>query len=80
MELVPDGPMLVEGPVDVVLEDGTVASSQRFTVAVCVCRRSGTYPWCDTSHRRHVRAGDGSASDNAESRQSGADTGEGTGT
>ncbi|MFD7078993.1 CDGSH iron-sulfur domain-containing protein [Streptomyces sp. NPDC059918] len=50
------GPVLVEGPVEVVLEDGTVARSDRFMVAVCTCRRSRTYPWCDTSHRRRERA------------------------
>ncbi|MEU8951042.1 CDGSH iron-sulfur domain-containing protein [Streptomyces sp. NPDC048489] len=47
----PRGPVLVEGPVDVVLEDGTLARSDRFMVAICTCRRSRTYPWCDTSHR-----------------------------
>ncbi|MFI6224985.1 CDGSH iron-sulfur domain-containing protein [Nocardia salmonicida] len=24
----------------------------RFVVALCLCRRSSTYPLCDTSHRR----------------------------
>ncbi|MET9605951.1 CDGSH iron-sulfur domain-containing protein [Streptomyces sp. NPDC006512] len=52
----PQGPVLVEGPVEIVLEDGTVARSDRFMVAVCTCRRSRTYPWCDTSHRRRERA------------------------
>lgn len=47
------GPALIEGPVEIVLEDGTVARSDRFVVAVCTCRRSRTYPWCDTSHRPH---------------------------
>lgn len=47
-----DGPVLVEGPVEVVAEDGTVATADRFVVAICTCRRSATYPWCDTSHRR----------------------------
>jgi hypothetical protein len=46
-----DGPLLVEGPVEVVLDDGSTARSDRFTVALCVCRRSRSYPWCDTSHR-----------------------------
>jgi CDGSH-type Zn-finger protein len=50
-----DGPILVEGPVEVVLDDGTVVASDRFVVALCTCRRSGSYPWCDTSHRRHQR-------------------------
>ncbi|MGW8782250.1 CDGSH iron-sulfur domain-containing protein [Streptomyces sp. NPDC055796] len=46
----------MEGPVEIVLDDGTVARSDRFMVAVCTCRRSRTYPWCDTSHRRRERA------------------------
>ncbi|WP_326673447.1 CDGSH iron-sulfur domain-containing protein [Streptomyces sp. NBC_01257] len=50
-----DGPLLVEGPVEVTTADGEVHVSERFVVALCVCRRSGTYPWCDTSHR--VREG-----------------------
>ncbi|MEU2914443.1 CDGSH iron-sulfur domain-containing protein [Streptomyces massasporeus] len=45
------GPLLVEGPVEVELEDGSVVSSDRFRVALCTCRRSRRYPWCDTSHR-----------------------------
>ncbi|MFD7027353.1 CDGSH iron-sulfur domain-containing protein [Streptomyces sp. NPDC059917] len=47
----PSGPVLVEGPVEIVREDGTTARSDRFMVAVCTCRRSRDYPWCDTSHR-----------------------------
>ncbi|WP_326579008.1 CDGSH iron-sulfur domain-containing protein [Actinacidiphila glaucinigra] len=50
-----DGPILIEGPVEVVLDDGRVMRSDRFVVAVCACRRSRTYPWCDTSHRRRTR-------------------------
>ncbi|MFD8148427.1 CDGSH iron-sulfur domain-containing protein [Streptomyces sp. NPDC059708] len=46
-----NGPVLVEGPVEIVMDDGTVARSDRFVVAVCTCHRSRTYPWCDTSHR-----------------------------
>ncbi|MBZ6109118.1 MULTISPECIES: CDGSH iron-sulfur domain-containing protein [Streptomyces] len=45
------GPLLVEGPVEVELEDGTTVYSDRFRVALCTCRRSRRYPWCDTSHR-----------------------------
>ena len=51
-----DGPMLLDGPVEVVLPDGTVARSDRPVVALCTCRRSRLPPWCDTSHRRRVRA------------------------
>lgn len=50
-----DGPLLVEGPVEVVGEDGEVIVSKRFMVAVCTCRRSRIFPWCDTSHRRRDR-------------------------
>jgi CDGSH-type Zn-finger protein len=55
VRIVPGGPMLVEGPVEVVLDDGTTVTSDRFLVALCACRRSHTYPFCDTSHRRRVR-------------------------
>ncbi|MEJ1201248.1 MULTISPECIES: CDGSH iron-sulfur domain-containing protein [unclassified Streptomyces] len=56
------GPMLVEGPVEVELEDGTTVSSDRFRVALCTCRRSRRFPWCDTSHRaRSSGTGDGPA-------------------
>ncbi|MFK4144698.1 CDGSH iron-sulfur domain-containing protein [Streptomyces sp. NPDC004065] len=48
------GPILVDGPVEVELEDGTTVSSDRFRVALCTCRRSRRYPWCDTSHRKRV--------------------------
>ncbi|MER6597945.1 CDGSH iron-sulfur domain-containing protein [Streptomyces parvus] len=47
-----EGPILVEGPVEVVGDDGTTTRSDRFVVAICTCRRSRAYPWCDTSHRR----------------------------
>lgn len=47
--------MVVQGPVEVVADDGTVAVSHRFAVAICTCRRSAMYPWCDTSHRAHER-------------------------
>jgi CDGSH-type Zn-finger protein len=57
-----DGPLLIEGPVEVVGENGEVTVSERFTVAVCTCRRSRTFPWCDTSHRRRDRRpGEGGA-------------------
>ncbi|WP_277816185.1 CDGSH iron-sulfur domain-containing protein [Streptomyces sp. NTK 937] len=50
-----EGPLLVEGPVEVVCADGRVAVSDRFVVALCTCRRSREYPWCDTSHRRRTQ-------------------------
>ncbi|WP_407703290.1 CDGSH iron-sulfur domain-containing protein [Streptomyces solincola] len=51
----PEGPLLLEGPVRIELPDGRTACSDRFMVAVCTCRRSKRYPWCDTSHRRRPR-------------------------
>lgn len=52
VRLVKGGPMLVEGPVRIVADDGSVTESDRFVVAVCRCHRSALYPICDTSHRR----------------------------
>ncbi|GLW57324.1 CDGSH iron-sulfur domain-containing protein [Kitasatospora phosalacinea] len=49
------GPLLVDGPVDLLLPDGTVLHCDRPVVAVCTCRRSRRYPLCDTSHRTHRR-------------------------
>ncbi|MFD7919462.1 CDGSH iron-sulfur domain-containing protein [Streptomyces sp. NPDC059740] len=51
----PGGPTLVEGPVEVVCEDGSVVRSDRPMVAVCTCHRSRILPWCDTSHRARRR-------------------------
>ncbi|GHK01953.1 hypothetical protein SY2F82_37500 [Streptomyces sp. Y2F8-2] len=53
-----DGPLLVEGPVEVTGPDGDTVVSRRFVVAICTCRRSRTYPWCDTSHRRRGKPTD----------------------
>ncbi|WP_433802498.1 CDGSH iron-sulfur domain-containing protein [Actinomycetospora sp. CA-084318] len=49
------GPMLVEGPVELETPDGEIVRSERPVVAVCTCRRSKRFPFCDTSHRRKVR-------------------------
>ncbi|WP_299576674.1 CDGSH iron-sulfur domain-containing protein [uncultured Williamsia sp.] len=56
VRVVPGGPIMVEGPVRVEMPDGRVVESDRFMVALCACRRSKTYPLCDTSHRRRIRA------------------------
>lgn len=52
-----EGPVLVDGPVEVVTATGEVVRSDRTTVALCTCRRSRIAPFCDTSHRDKVRAG-----------------------
>jgi CDGSH-type Zn-finger protein len=55
--LTDDGPILVHGPVEVVLTDGKKVISDRAVTALCTCLRSSRYPICDTSHRRRVRNG-----------------------
>lgn len=59
-----DGPLLITGPVDVVLPDGRRVRSNRPVTALCVCRRSRRAPFCDTSHRRKVRTNEGDATEN----------------
>ncbi|MEV6898870.1 CDGSH iron-sulfur domain-containing protein [Amycolatopsis sp. NPDC051372] len=56
--LVPGGPLLVDGPIELQAPDGDVVRSDRFVVAVCTCRRSKRFPLCDTSHRKRVRTQD----------------------
>lgn len=51
VRVVPNGPLMVQGPVRIEMPDGRVVESNRFMVAVCTCRRSKDYPLCDTSHR-----------------------------
>ncbi|MDQ0994365.1 CDGSH iron-sulfur domain-containing protein [Streptomyces sp. V3I7] len=48
---VPGGPVLIEGPVEIVLPDGTLLRCERPVVALCTCRRTRRPPFCDTSHR-----------------------------
>lgn len=55
VRLVRGGPMLIDGPVEIELDDGSVVTSDRFVVALCTCKRSKTYPLCDTSHRAKRR-------------------------
>ena len=56
VRVVPRGPALVEGPVYIEMPDGSVVNSDRFMVALCMCRRSKAYPLCDTSHRSRRRS------------------------
>lgn len=53
--LTDEGPLLVYGPVEIVLPDGRRVRSDRPVSALCTCRRSRRQPFCDTSHRRKVR-------------------------
>ncbi len=61
VRVVPAGPVMVEGPVRIEMPDGSIVESDRFMVAICACRRSKTYPLCDTSHRRKVSPGNAAA-------------------
>jgi CDGSH-type Zn-finger protein len=55
VRVVPNGPVMVRGPVRIEMPDGRVVESDRFMVAICACRRSKDYPLCDTSHRCRQR-------------------------
>ncbi|MGI8800154.1 MAG: CDGSH iron-sulfur domain-containing protein [Pseudonocardia sp.] len=59
-----DGPLLIHGPIDVELPDGSRVRSDRAVTALCVCGRSRRRPFCDTSHRPRARRAE---SDPAES-------------
>jgi CDGSH-type Zn-finger protein len=61
--LTDEGPVLVHGRVEIVMTDGRKVISDRAVTALCTCRRSSRYPFCDTSHRRRVRNSRGSSSD-----------------
>ncbi len=63
-----EGPVLVEGPVEIVLEDGRTVESERPVVALCTCRRSRRFPFCDTSHRQRTRRSGAPPADTDEER------------
>lgn len=50
-----EGPVLLSGPVELVLPDGQRVISHRPVTALCTCRRSRRYPICDASHRTKAR-------------------------
>lgn len=52
VRVVPGGPILVEGPVEVVGADGTPTTCDRFLIALCTCGGSRIPPLCDSSHRK----------------------------
>lgn len=51
----PGGPLLVEGPAEIVMPDGSVVLCERPLMALCTCRRTLRAPFCDTSHRPRLR-------------------------
>ena len=46
------GPVLVEGPIEVRIDDGEPELIDRFLVALCACGNSARYPLCDGTHRK----------------------------
>jgi CDGSH-type Zn-finger protein len=44
------GRAYVEGPVELRVDGQEPVLIERFTVAICACRRSRRYPLCDNSH------------------------------
>ena len=44
VRIVAGGPVMVQGPIRIETPDGSVVECDRFMVAICMCRRSKTYP------------------------------------
>lgn len=61
VRITPGGPLMIRGPVRIEMPDGSLVDSDRFMVAICTCKRSKTYPLCDTSHRKRRRGEHASA-------------------
>ncbi|MFE9133228.1 CDGSH iron-sulfur domain-containing protein [Streptomyces sp. NPDC007355] len=57
VEPLTEGPLLMEGPADIVMPDGSVVHCDRPMMALCTCRRSLRAPFCDTSHRPRLKRG-----------------------
>jgi CDGSH-type Zn-finger protein len=49
----PNGPLLVEGPVTVVDQNGNAfpTNSEKPAIALCRCGHSSNKPFCDGSHK-----------------------------
>lgn len=53
----PGGPLLVRGASTVTDAEGHEHPVSRPVVALCVCGRSGSAPWCDGTHKLLRSAG-----------------------
>ena len=49
--VVPDGPAIIRGADVVRDEEGASHPVTRPVVAVCLCGKSASKPWCDSTHR-----------------------------
>lgn len=68
-----EGPILISGPIEIVMPDGQRVRSDRPVTALCVCKRSRRKPFCDTSHRCRVRTGRGADGNDTGGDNTGAD-------
>jgi len=50
----PDGPLVIEGPISLVDQNGQpfAWSNAKGNVALCRCGHTNTAPFCDGSHKR----------------------------
>ncbi len=51
VEVLENGPLMVSGPLEVVLPDGSTQTKKR-NAAFCRCGKSGNVPYCDGSHNQ----------------------------
>ena len=49
---IPDGPLQVTGPHEIIRQDGQAIESPAPTAYLCRCGRSANKPFCDGSHAR----------------------------
>ena len=50
VKILPNGPYLVQGPMEIVMSDGTTVS--RESASLCRCGASNNKPYCDGSHTK----------------------------
>lgn len=51
VEVLENGPLMVSGPLEVTLPDGSTQMKKR-NVAFCRCGKTGNVPFCDGSHNK----------------------------
>ncbi len=47
-----DGPLKIEGPIEIVKADGTPVAVKGEVNELCRCGQSANKPFCDSSHRK----------------------------
>ena len=51
IEILPNGPLLVKGPISLKMRDGS-RKKEGNSIALCRCGNSGNKPYCDGTHRK----------------------------